>query len=76
MSTKAKKTKKNAMENREVTLSGLVTDSPRWCHTCGDFGILMALKKFMVERQLDPARTVHVSGIGCSGRIPMRNTLE
>lgn len=43
---------------------------PRWCTGCGDYGILVALRRFMSDRQLDPANVVNISGIGCSGRIP------
>lgn len=44
---------------------------PRWCVGCGDFGILMGFKRFMVEEQLRPHKTVNVSGIGCSGRVSL-----
>ena len=53
-----------------ITIKDLQTENPRWCAGCGDFGIIMALKRFIVERQLLPAMTVNVSGIGCSGRAP------
>jgi len=53
-----------------ITIKELNTDNPRWCAGCGDFGIIMGLKRFIVERQLAPAQTVNVSGIGCSGRAP------
>jgi 2-oxoglutarate/2-oxoacid ferredoxin oxidoreductase subunit beta len=53
-----------------VTIKDLNTENPRWCAGCGDFGIIMGLKRFMVDRQLKPAMTVNVSGIGCSGRAP------
>ncbi len=53
-----------------VTIKELNTENPRWCAGCGDFGIIMGLKRFIVERQLAPAQTVNVSGIGCSGRAP------
>lgn len=53
-----------------VSLKSLNTENPRWCAGCGDFGILMGIKRFTVDQQLDPALTVHVSGIGCSGRAP------
>ena len=55
---------------RDMTIKSLAIENPRWCPGCGDFGILMALKQFMVDKQLNPADTVHVSGIGCSGRTP------
>lgn len=53
-----------------LTVKDLHTENPRWCVGCGDFGILMGLKRFMVDQQLDPAQTVNISGIGCSGRAP------
>ncbi|MBI3314669.1 MAG: hypothetical protein HYZ86_01830 [Candidatus Omnitrophica bacterium] len=53
-----------------VVLKDLNTENPRWCVGCGDFGIIMGLKRFIVDRQLQPAATVNVSGIGCSGRAP------
>ncbi len=53
-----------------ITLKALNTDNPRWCVGCGDFGILMGLKRFMVDHQIVPDVTVNVSGIGCSGRTP------
>ncbi|MEI7998796.1 MAG: thiamine pyrophosphate-dependent enzyme [Candidatus Omnitrophota bacterium] len=53
-----------------VTVKDLNTENPRWCAGCGDFGIIMGLKRFIVERQLSPAKTVNVSGIGCSSRAP------
>lgn len=53
-----------------ITIKDLNTESPRWCLGCGDFGILMGYKRFMVDEQLLPHMTVNVSGIGCSGRVP------
>jgi 2-oxoglutarate ferredoxin oxidoreductase subunit beta len=53
-----------------ITIKELNTDNPRWCAGCGDFGIIMGLKRFIVDRQLIPSQTVNVSGIGCSGRAP------
>ena len=53
-----------------VTIKDLQTENPRWCAGCGDFGVIMGLKRFIVERQLLPNMTVNVSGIGCSGRAP------
>src|SRR4029077_1704796 len=56
--------------NVPITIKDLQTENPRWCAGCGDFGVIMGLKRFIVERQLAPAQTVNVSGIGCSGRAP------
>ena len=52
------------------TIKDLHTENPRWCVGCGDFGIIMGLKRFMVENQFPAHQTVNVSGIGCSGRAP------
>lgn len=43
---------------------------PIWCPGCGDYGVLNALFKAMSQLNLDPDRTVLVSGIGCSSRLP------
>ena len=42
----------------------------RWCPGCGDYAILKAVQRTMVDIGADPARTVFVSGIGCSSRFP------
>jgi 2-oxoglutarate ferredoxin oxidoreductase subunit beta len=42
---------------------------PRWCPGCGDYAILAAVQSFMPELGIEPANTVFVSGIGCSGRF-------
>jgi 2-oxoglutarate ferredoxin oxidoreductase subunit beta len=43
---------------------------PIWCPGCGDFGVLASLYRAFAELELDPAKTVVVSGIGCSSRLP------
>ena len=43
---------------------------PIWCPGCGDFGVLASLYRSMADMDLDPAKTVIVSGIGCSSRLP------
>lgn len=53
-----------------ISVKDLNTENPRWCAGCGDFSIIMGLKRFMVDKQLLPHETVNVSGIGCSGRAP------
>ena len=40
-----------------------------WCPGCGNYGILAALTQALAELELDPKRTVIVSGIGCSAKI-------
>ncbi len=43
---------------------------PIWCPGCGDYGVLNALFKALSQLNIDPDRTVLVSGIGCSSRLP------
>src|SRR4051794_2577709 len=43
---------------------------PIWCPGCGDFGVLAAAYRAFAELDLDPDRTVIVSGIGGSSRFP------
>ncbi len=42
----------------------------RWCPGCGDYAILKAVQRTMVDLGTDPSQTVFVSGIGCSSRFP------
>ena len=44
--------------------------TPRWCVGCGDHTILTALLRLCRDEQLPPEKTVFVSGIGCSSRLP------
>jgi 2-oxoglutarate ferredoxin oxidoreductase subunit beta len=41
-----------------------------WCPGCGNYGILTSVYKAYAELDLDPTKTVLVSGIGCSGKMP------
>ncbi len=41
-----------------------------WCPGCGDFGIVSSVYRAFSELELEPERTVVVSGIGCSGKMP------
>jgi 2-oxoglutarate ferredoxin oxidoreductase subunit beta len=41
-----------------------------WCPGCGDFGILNAVQMALAEMNVDPSRTVVVSGVGCSSKAP------
>jgi 2-oxoglutarate/2-oxoacid ferredoxin oxidoreductase subunit beta len=43
---------------------------PDWCPGCGDFGVLAALQKALVELQIQPHNIVTISGIGCSSNLP------
>ena len=43
---------------------------PRWCTGCGDNAILASLQRLCRDEGLRPEKTVFVSGIGCSSRLP------
>jgi 2-oxoglutarate ferredoxin oxidoreductase subunit beta len=43
---------------------------PRWCPGCGDHAVLSTVQKLSRDYQLQPEKTVVVSGIGCSSRFP------
>jgi len=42
-----------------------------WCPGCGDFSVLHAVYKTLVDLDYDPKDVVIASGIGCSGRFPI-----
>ena len=42
----------------------------RWCPGCGDYSILKAVHRALADQGADPEKTVFVSGIGCSSRLP------
>ena len=43
---------------------------PDWCPGCGDFGVLSALQKALLELQIPTHNVVTISGIGCSSNLP------
>jgi 2-oxoglutarate ferredoxin oxidoreductase subunit beta len=43
---------------------------PRWCKGCGDNAILTAMQRLCRDEGLKPEKTMFVSGIGCSSRLP------
>ena len=53
-----------------VTLEDLKTPKKNtWCPGCGNFGILMAFKKALIELGIEREDAVLVSGIGCHGKM-------
>ena len=55
----------------KLTLKDWESDQEvRWCPGCGDYAILKAVQRTMVDIGADPAKTMFVSGIGCSSRFP------
>jgi 2-oxoglutarate ferredoxin oxidoreductase subunit beta len=53
-----------------VTVSDYVGLKPAWCPGCGNFGILRALNKALVELEIKPPQVLLVSGIGQAGKLP------
>lgn len=47
---------------------------PTWCPGCGDWAIWGSIKQALADLNMDPAQTVIVYGIGCSGN--MSNTVH
>lgn len=61
----------NDMSPIQTTLKDWETDQEvRWCPGCGDYAILKAVQRTMPQLGADPAKTVFISGIGCSSRFP------
>jgi 2-oxoglutarate/2-oxoacid ferredoxin oxidoreductase subunit beta len=61
----------NQMAGAPVTLQDYLSPvENQWCPGCGNFGILNAMKKALVELQLEPHRVLFVSGIGQAGKFP------
>jgi len=53
-----------------VTIKDMKRDVPTWCPGCGDYLILVAVQKALVELNIDPKDVVITSGIGCGSKIP------
>lgn len=53
-----------------VKMTDYAGGQPAWCPGCGNFGILNAVKKALVELGLEPHRVLMVSGIGQAGKLP------
>ncbi len=52
------------------TMADYKTDEASWwCPGCGDFGVLAALQKALMELGRRPEEVAIVAGIGCSGKI-------
>jgi 2-oxoglutarate ferredoxin oxidoreductase subunit beta len=55
---------------RYYTFQDYEGETARWCPGCGDHGVLTAVQRLCREEQLEPEKTVFVSGIGCASRLP------
>jgi len=53
-----------------VTVSDYAGLKPAWCPGCGNFGILKALNRALVEMKIEPHQVLLVSGIGQAGKLP------
>ena len=42
----------------------------QWCPGCGNFGILTAMRRALVDLGLEPSQVLMVSGIGQAGKFP------
>jgi 2-oxoglutarate/2-oxoacid ferredoxin oxidoreductase subunit beta len=53
-----------------VTMADYAGLKPTWCPGCGNFGILRALNKALVDLNIEPHQLLLVSGIGQAGKLP------
>jgi 2-oxoglutarate ferredoxin oxidoreductase subunit beta len=53
-----------------ITVSDYTGLKPAWCPGCGNFGILKALNRALVEMEIEPHQVLLVSGIGQAGKLP------
>ncbi len=53
-----------------VTINDYAGLKPAWCPGCGNFSILRAVNKALVELNLEPHQVLFVSGIGQAGKLP------
>jgi 2-oxoglutarate/2-oxoacid ferredoxin oxidoreductase subunit beta len=53
-----------------VTINDYAGLQPAWCPGCGNFGILSAVKKALVDLDIPPHKVLIVSGIGQAGKLP------
>jgi 2-oxoglutarate ferredoxin oxidoreductase subunit beta len=56
--------------DRYFTLGDYAGGEARWCPGCGDFAVLNATHRVLRDAQMEPEKSVFVSGIGCSSRMP------
>jgi 2-oxoglutarate ferredoxin oxidoreductase subunit beta len=53
-----------------ITISDYAGLKPAWCPGCGNFGILKALNRALIEMEIEPHQILLVSGIGQAGKLP------
>jgi len=47
-----------------------ISEKPTWCPGCGNYGIVNALTKALVEHGIAPHEAIVVTGIGCGSKLP------
>jgi 2-oxoglutarate ferredoxin oxidoreductase subunit beta len=58
-------------EMTKLTAKDFATDQEvRWCPGCGDYAVLKAVQRTMPDLGVAREKTVFISGIGCSSRVP------
>lgn len=58
-------------ESATVTIKDFNTDErSTWCPGCGDFGIVVGLKRALTELGIGPHQVMFTSGIGCGSKLP------
>ncbi|MCC5875315.1 MAG: 2-oxoacid:ferredoxin oxidoreductase subunit beta [Candidatus Sumerlaeia bacterium] len=61
----------SATESPKYTVKDFASDQDvRWCPGCGDYSVLAAVKKVLVNLGIAPEQYAFISGIGCSSRFP------
>jgi 2-oxoglutarate ferredoxin oxidoreductase subunit beta len=53
-----------------ISTSDYLGLAPTWCPGCGNFGILEAFKRALVDLAIAPHQLLMVSGIGQAGKLP------
>ena len=58
------------MTTEQLTIADYKTaEDTWWCPGCGDFGVLAAMQKALLDLRVEPEKVAIVAGIGCSGKI-------
>ncbi len=58
------------IQERYFTIDDYEGNVARWCDGCGDHAVLATAHRVLRDAQLPPEKSVFVSGIGCSSRMP------
>ncbi|MBT3347638.1 MAG: 2-oxoglutarate oxidoreductase [Thiotrichales bacterium] len=58
------------IQERYFTIDDYEGNEARWCDGCGDHAVLATAHRILRDAQLPPEKSVFISGIGCSSRMP------